>query len=188
MSAHLQNYLDDCREWKADLENRAQIMHTELVKKQEDLREIQGLIDLYDHEKMKESDLLKSALDEEKGAKIRRNEATKEVMSAMFNPANIFSSSIWTDVKSFYKSQIQGKMPKGMTKNWFNEIMDNHETCICGTKWTAEMREYVDENKEDFLDELLIPRVKTMQTEVVNSINETTLEQMKRKIDAHRRR
>ena len=186
-AGQLENLLEDCREWKMELEQTAQDLLKQINLHQAELAETNTALDKYDQEKMKESKRLKQASKNLDNAKNRLKDATKEVMSSMFNPANVFSSSIWGDVKSFYESQIQGKMPKGMTKNWFNEIMNNHATCICGNEWTPVMKEYVDANKEDFLDGLLMPRVKTLQTEVVNSKNETTLAQLQIKIDTHRK-
>ena len=107
-------------------------------------------------------------------------------MKHLFNPANVVDPLLWREVVSFYNSQIQGKMPKGMTKNWFNEIVNNHDNCICGTPWSEEMIEYIDEHKEQFLDEVLMPRVKTLQAEIVESKAEYTLNELKKKLDAHR--
>lgn len=185
-SKNLENTLNDCLDWKRELEERATELHKEIMLNKNKLDSTIRSLDKYDEDKMKESKRLKSATNDLEKAKKRLTEATKEVMRDMFNPGNVFSTNLWEDVKLFYNSQIQGKMPKGMTKNWFNEIMNNHPHCICGTEWTSDMKDFIDANKEDFLDELLMPRVKTMQTEVVNSQNETTLEELRRKIDAHR--
>ena len=93
---------------------------------------------------------------------------------------------LWNEVVSFYNSQIQGKMPKGMTKNWFSEIVNNHDNCICGTPWNEEMIQYIDEHKEQYLDDVLMPRVKSLQATIVGSKADFTLIELKKRLDAHR--
>jgi hypothetical protein len=182
----LENNLEECLKWKASLQSKAEEINTALSALKNDLAILNLNLEKFDNEKMEGSKLLQLAIDDERKAKQRLKDATAEIMKDLFNPANIFSESIWEDVKAFYDSQIQGKMPKGMTKNWFNEIVENHPHCICGTEWNETMLQFITEHKEDYLDDLLMPRVKFIQQEVVNSQNKATIVELKRKLDAHR--
>jgi hypothetical protein len=98
----------------------------------------------------------------------------------------VFDDSIWQDVKEFYNSQIQGKLPKSVSSNWFEEIMDSYETCICGTKWTKEMKDHIIKNKDEFLEELLMSRVKSLQQTIVKSSSTISLREIRTSLDVSR--
>ena len=87
----------------------------------------------------------------------------------------------------FFEVQIAGKLPRGLSQNWFNEILEQHENCICGTAWTEEMRTHLLQNKEEYLDDLLMPRVKHLQTNLVNAETSQTLQVIKIKLDEQRK-
>lgn len=119
-------------------------------------------------------------------AKSNLKESTKYTIQSLFNPVNVFDDSIWKEVKEFYNSQIQGKLPKSVSSNWFEEIMDSYETCICGTKWTKEMKNHISENKDDFLEELLMSRVKSLQQTIVRSEKKFSIGEIRSSLDASR--
>ena len=141
----------------------------------------------YDKEKMENDEVLAQAVEGHKDAKSELEKLTGVVMKELFNPSNVFEDSLWPEVKKFYNSQIQGKMPKGITKNWFNEIVANWDTCICGTTWDDEMVKWIEDHKDDYLDDLLMPRVKSMQADIVLEKSTSNIGQLKARLDAQRK-
>ena len=111
---------------------------------------------------------------------------TKMTIQRLYNPTDVFDDSIWTDVKKFYKSQVQGKLPKSVSSNWFEEIMDSYEKCICGTEWTEDMKTHISNNKDEFLEELLMTRVKSLQATIVNTSKNRNLGEIRTALDAFR--
>ena len=112
---------------------------------------------------------------------------TDECISDLSNPQTILQDTIWSSISRFFEVQIAGKLPRGLSQNWFNEILEQHENCICGTAWTEEMRTHLLQNKEEYLDDLLMPRVKHLQTNLVNAETSQTLQVIKIKLDEQRR-
>lgn len=182
----LQKNLDECIKYKHYLDDQASKVKKELDRLISERDTINHKLEAFDKEKMQQSQELTDAKDAEKIAKNHLAEASQELMNDLFNPANIVDPLLWNEVVSFYNSQIQGKMPKGMTKNWFSEIVNNHDNCICGTPWNEEMIQYIDEHKEQYLDDVLMPRVKSLQATIVGSKAEFTLTELKKRLDAHR--
>lgn len=126
------------------------------------------------------------ANEDAKKAKSHLIRETRLTIEKLYNPTDVFDDSIWSDVKKFYKSQIQGKLPKSVSSNWFEEIMDSYETCICGTEWNEDMKKYISANKDEFLEELLMSRVKTLQQTIVNTQNKRNLGEIRSSLDAAR--
>ena len=112
---------------------------------------------------------------------------TDECISDLSNPQTILQDTVWSSISRFFEVQIAGKLPRGLSQNWFNEILEQHENCICGTAWTEEMRTHLLQNKEEYLDDLLMPRVKHLQTNLVNAETSQTLQVIKIKLDEQRK-
>ena len=112
---------------------------------------------------------------------------TDECISDLSNPQTILQDTVWSNISRFFEVQIAGKLPRGLSQNWFNEILEQHANCICGTAWTEEMRTHLLQNKEEYLDDLLMPRVKHLQTNLVNAETSQTLQVIKIKLDEQRR-
>ena len=185
-SDRLEKNLEECIIYKKQLEDEASKVKIDLDKDMAERDDINEKLEEFDKEKMQQSQELSDAKDSEIIAKAHLAEASQELMKHLFNPANIVSPLLWKEVVSFYNSQIQGKMPKGMTKNWFSEIVNNHDNCICGTPWNPDMIKYIEEHKEQYLDDVLMPRVKSLQAEIVESKAEFTLVELKKRLDLHR--
>ena len=110
----------------------------------------------------------------------------KSVLKQLFNPGDSLSDTTWGDVRKFYSSQIRGKLPGEATGDWFKEIVEDHDACICGTAWNETMKKNVLQHSEMYVDGRIQPRVKTMQRTVVESRSTTNVGELKAGLDALR--
>lgn len=81
------------------------------------------------------------------------------------NPDRLLNFEHWNGVAEFYEQQHRAKLPKGVAKNFFDDILLD-EGCICGSDWTDDMREHLEEHREHYLVAGLMTRVMTIQTNV----------------------
>ncbi len=119
----------------------------------------------------------KSALDRE----------ARNVLKHIFNPGNILGDNLWEDVREFYGTQIRGKLPGEATGLFFEELVEDRDDCICGTKMTDGMRETILKEKGKYVDSRIHPRVKRMQKKVVVSTSTTDIGTLKAGLDARRK-
>ncbi len=173
----------DHREWaegkRDDLGNKLKILDDEILK-------IKGDLDDFD-EKYESNDTdFRNAASAKVSAKTALDTEVKNVLKQLFNPGDGLGDSTWEDVKEFYTSQIRGKLPGEATGDWFKEIVEDFEACICGTAWNDKMKKNVLEHSESYVDSRIMPRIKRMQKKVVESSSTTTVGELKAGIDARR--
>ena len=183
----LENNLLACIEHREWAEGERDKLGAKLKDLDDEILKIKGDLDDFD-EKYKTNDAdFNDAVSAKTSAKTALDTEVKNVLKQLFNPGDGLGDSTWEDVKEFYTSQIRGKLPGEATGDWFKEIVEDFEACICGTAWNDKMKKNVLEHSESYVDSRIMPRIKRMQKKVVESSSTTTVGELKAGLDARRR-
>jgi len=188
-TSDLDDALDECREHKAWAEGERDSIGKELEELEENLDEIKSeLLDYDDKYKSSNEDFEKAVTAKER-AKSALDREVRNILKQLFNPGDGLGDNVWEDVKEFYGTQIRGKLPGEATGNFFQELTEDEDECICGTPWDKEgvMKKWVLTHKENYIDSRIHPRVKRMQKKVVESDSTTDIGNLKAGLDAKRK-
>jgi len=172
------------REWA---ESERDKLGEELEQLNDDINEIREKLNEFDDKYATDDEEFKLAVDNKLKAKEELDSEVKTVLKKLFNPGNALGDNIWEDVIEFYTSQIRGKLPGEATGDWFREIVEDFEACICGNPWNEKMKKNVLDHSESYVDSRIMPRIKRMQKKVVESSSTTTVGELKAGLDALRR-
>ena len=183
----LEDKLGDCVDHRKYLETEREKIRGALEKAEKELDDVSEELDKFDEKHKGNSDEFEQAMIDKDKAKSALDREVRSVLKKLFNPGNTLGDNLWEDVVGFYGSQIRGKLPGEATGDWFKEIVEDRDNCICGIPWNDEMKSTVLLHAADYVDGRIHPRVKRMQKVVVDSSSTTDIGNLKAGLDARRK-
>lgn len=117
-----------------------------------------------------------------KQAKIRAKNTSKELLTALIDPANL-PEDLWSPVKDYYSRLASSRIPKSIAKEYLSAVL-NEGKCICGRDIHGPEEKCINEKMQESMGLGILSEVYIMKDQISTSSPQVDIVALKNRLDA----